>query len=257
MATRDDRETAGGAPRGAPAARAGAAGALLSLLFSLAYVLAQLAEWLGWLGSGGGPHATSTAAGLGWLLIPSLLLGPAFLLLVAGLSAVAPPARRPYALMSLACAAIYAALTGSVYFVQLTIVAPRLAAGGALGPFEVLRFTPFVSPLYAVDILGYAFMSLSAGFAAAALPGVPETRAARLALTAVACVLPFLIGQMVWPVLIWPAASWGVSFPLAAAAMVHLFLRTGGRGMGAQASRGPASLGMSPAADPEAPAEIR
>lgn len=205
---------------------AGAAGAIFSLALSLFYVATQLLEWLGWLGSGGGPHSVSAASGLLWLLIPSLLLGPAYLLLIASLTAAAPQSRKAFGMMALACAAVYAALTGSVYFVQLAIVVPRLAVNHDLGSLEALRFTPFVSPLYAVDILGYAFMSISAGFASAALPHLAGTRTARLLLIAIAALLPFLIGQMFLTSLIWASATWGVSFPLAMAVLARIFINS-------------------------------
>ena len=192
-------------------------------LLSLAYVLAQLLEWWGLFGSAGGPHSSSTAYALVLLLTPSLLLGPAFVLLVASIAARAPAEHRAHAYAALACAAVYAALTGTIYFVQLSIVVPKLASGSGLGPYELLRFVPFTSPLYAVDILGYAFMSVAAGLAAVALPLSRSTRGARWALLAVAAVLPFLVGQMFWPWLIWPASTWGISFPAAAMLLMRHF----------------------------------
>lgn len=187
--------------------------------------MAQLCEWLGWLGSAGGPQSSSTASGLVVLLTPSLLLGPAWLLLVAAIGGIAPPGRGPFAAASLAAAGIYASLTGTVYFLQLTLIVPRLTVGPGLGALDYLRFVPFRSPLYAVDVLGYSFMALSAGLAALALPRMGGARPASWALLAVAATAPFLVGQMIMPALIWPAASWGVSFPLACLLLCRLFLR--------------------------------
>jgi hypothetical protein len=62
--------------------------ATLCTVFSLAYVLAQLAEWVGLLGSSGGPHSRSTAAGLAVLLTPSLLLSVAFVALTVAVHSV-------------------------------------------------------------------------------------------------------------------------------------------------------------------------
>jgi hypothetical protein len=59
----------------------------------------------------------------------------------------------------------YVALISIFYFVQLTFVGPRLARGQVEG-IEVFLFVPFDSFLYAVDILGYSFMSLATLFAA-------------------------------------------------------------------------------------------
>jgi hypothetical protein len=120
---------------------------------SLAYVGAQLLEWLGVLGSAGGPESASTPVGLVVLLLPSLLLGPAYVVLCAAWLAIAAAERRVFGLAALAFAVGYATLTGLVYFVQLTFVAPRLAAG-ATGDIALLLFVPYKSFIFAIDLLG-------------------------------------------------------------------------------------------------------
>lgn len=202
--------------------RWGAISGLAATVLALVYVVGQLAEWAGWLGSGGGPESSSTALGIYVLLTPSLLLGPTFVVLVACVFAAAPPERRAAAAAVLAFAAGYAALTGLVYFVQLTFVAPRLwSADVAVVPF---RFTPFASFLYSADLLGYSWMSLSCGFMALALPpGL--ARAAKAALVGTALVLPFLLLQFVWRELIYIAAAWAVTFPAAAGLLSAWFAR--------------------------------
>lgn len=204
------------------AARVGRAAALLCTALSLAYVAAQLAEWLGWLGSDGGPESSSTPVGLALLLTPSLLLGPSFLVLMASLHASTPAERRVWTQIALAFATAYATLIGLVYFVQLTLVAPRLAEGRVAG-IEPFLFVPFDSFLYAVDLLGYGFMSLSTLFAARALDGAGPERAARRWLTANGLLLPFLVGQMFVQPLIWLAAAWAVTFPASTLALAGCF----------------------------------
>jgi hypothetical protein len=142
--------------------------AALSTALSLAYVVAQLAEWAGLLGSAGGPESASTPFGFFVLLTPSLLLGAAFLVLMVSVHQLADPARKVWSQAAVAFATMYAALTGIVYYVQLTLVAPRLAQGRGAG-IEPFIFVPFDSFLYAVDILGYSFMSVATLFCAAAL----------------------------------------------------------------------------------------
>lgn len=61
-------------------------------------------------------------------------------------------------------------VTSTTYFVQLTLVAHRLAHGDIKG-IEMFVFTPFNSFLYAVDILGYSFMSIATRFAARVFRG--------------------------------------------------------------------------------------
>ena len=153
--------------------RAGFWSAVLATAFSLAYVAGQLAEWLGWLGwlgSRGGPESGSTPLGVVVLLTPSLFLGSSFLVLVVSIHQLAAPDRRVWSHAAVAFATAYAVLISAVYFVQLTLVAPRLARGRMEG-IEVLRFVPFDSFLYAVDVLGYSFMSVSTLFAARVFTG--------------------------------------------------------------------------------------
>lgn len=209
--------------RSAPA-RLGFAAACACALFALAYIGGQLLEWLGLLGSAGGPNAASTALGLALLLTPSLLLGLAFVVLAAALHQLAPAERAAFSQSALAFAIVYATLTGLVYFVQLTLVAPRMASGDVAG-LEPFLFLPYRSFLFAVDLLGYSMMSLATLFAAFALPGERKARSARLALLANGLLLPALALQMFWPWLIWIGALWAISFPAAMILIARLMRR--------------------------------
>jgi hypothetical protein len=192
--------------------RAGFWAAVLATIFSLSYDVGQIAEWLGWLGSGGGPTSASTPLGLAVLLTPSLLLGSSFLVLMVALDDAAPVDRRVWSRTAVAFATIYAALISINYYVQLAWVAPRLAAGRTAG-LEPFLFTPFDSFLYAVDILGYGFMSLATLFGAMVLGRSHQERIVRTFMIANGCILPFLLLQMYWHALIWVATAWAVTFP--------------------------------------------
>ena len=144
--------------------------AVLATVFSVTYVVGQLAEWAGWLGSRGGPESMSTPLGIVVLLTPSLFLGSSFLVLVVSIHQVAAPERRVWSHVAIAFATAYAVLTGVVYFTQLAWVGPRLAQGQAAG-IEPFLFVPFDSFFYAVDILGYSFMSMATLFAAMVFTG--------------------------------------------------------------------------------------
>jgi hypothetical protein len=223
-----DAGTPAKAPSGpAPSVRAlGFWSAVLATVFSVAYVVGQLAEWLGLLGSGGGPESGSTPLGLVVLLTPSLLLGSAYLVLAASIHQLAPPDRKAWSQAALAFATAYAVLISLVYFVQLTLVAPRLA-GGRMEGIEAFRFVPFDSFLYAVDILGYSFMSVSTLFAARVFTGGGPERVARRFLTANGLLLPFLALQMYFHPLIWIASLWAVTFPGSTWALAVIFRRAG------------------------------
>jgi hypothetical protein len=112
------------------------------------------------------------------------------------------------------------------YFVQLTWVAPRLAAGRTQG-IEPFLFTPFDSFLYSVDILGYSFMSVATLFAAKVFTGTGLERVVRVFLTANGLLLPFIALQMYVHWLIWIAALWAVTFPGSTWSLAILFRRTG------------------------------
>lgn len=198
--------------------------ALLATAFALFYVIGQLAEWMGWLGSAGGPESSSTPLGIFVLLTPSLLLGSAFLVLAVSVHQLAPPERRVWSHAAIAFATVYAVLTGLVYYVQLTLVAPRMAEARLEG-IEPFVFVPFDSFLYAVDILGYSFMSLATLFMARVFTGDGPERTARRFLTANGMLLPFLALQMYVPVLIWGGALWAITFPAATWSLALVFRR--------------------------------
>ena len=199
--------------------------AALATFFSVAYVVAQLAEWLGLFGSRGGPSSSSTPLGLIVLLTPSLFLGSSFLLLMVSVHYVAPVDRKIWSHAALAFATAYAVLISTVYFVQLTLVMPRIARGQTAG-IEPFLFVPFDSFLYAVDILGYSFMSVATLLAARVFPGDGLHRTVRWFLTANGLLLPFIALQMYAHSLIWVASLWAVTFPGATLALALLFRRT-------------------------------
>jgi hypothetical protein len=198
--------------------------AVLATAFSITYDLGQLAEWLGWLGSQGGPESSSTPLGFVVLLTPSLFLGSSFLVLVVCIHELATPDRRIWSRIAVVFTTAYAVLISLNYYVLLTFVAPRLAAGRVAG-IEPFLFTPFDSFLYSVDVLGYSFMSVATLFAARVFTGEGLERRARLFLTANGLLLPFLALQIYFHWLIWIAALWAVTFPGSTWTMAIIFRR--------------------------------
>ena len=209
----------------AAARRVGFWSAVLSTIFSIAYVLGQLAEWFGWLGSRGGPESASTPFGIVVLLTPSIFLGSAFLVLAVSINQLAAPEQRVWSQSTVAFATAYAVLISLVYFVQLTLIAPRLARGDTRG-VEPFLFIPFDSFLYAVDILGYTFMSVATLFAARVFTGNGLERVARWFLTANGLLIPFLALQLYYHPLIWIASLWALTFPGSTWSLALLFRRT-------------------------------
>jgi len=199
--------------------------AIACAIFSGAYVVLQLFEWLGLLGSAGGPASASSVTGLALLLTPSLLLGSAFLILMAALHQAAPVGRRAISQAALGFATVYATLISIVYFTQLTLVAPRMAAHDVTG-LEPFLFVPYRTFLFAVDLLGYSMMSIATLLAAFALPAGRFAGSARFALLANGLLVPFLALQMFWPALIWGGTLWGLTFPTAMI-FIALLMRRG------------------------------
>lgn len=199
--------------------------AVLATVFSVTYDVGQIAEWIGLMGSGGGADNPSTPLGIVVLLTPSLFLGSSFLILVVAIHQLASADRKVWSLAAVAFATVYTALISINYFVQLTWVMPRLAAGRTEG-MEQFLFTPFDSFLYSVDILGYSFMSVATLFAARVFTGAGQERVVRMFLTANGLLLPFIALQMYVHWLIWIAALWAVTFPGATWSLAVLFRRT-------------------------------
>ena len=193
-------------------------------MFSIAYVIGQVAEWLGWLGSAGGPQSASTPLGLIVLLTPSLFLGPAFLLVTVSIHELASSDRKIWSHAAVVFATAYTVLISINYFVQLTWVTPRLVAGRTAGIDQFL-FVPFDSFLYAVDILGYSFMSVATLFAAMVFTGKGVQKVARWFLISNGLLLPFIALQMYWHWLIWIAALWAITFPGATWSVAVVFRR--------------------------------
>lgn len=198
--------------------------AVLATIFSITYAVAQIGEWFGLLGSSGGPESSSTPLGIYVLLTPSLLLGSSFLALIAAVHQVSPSDRKVWSLAAFGFATIYATLISINYYVQLAWVAPRLASGRIQG-MEPFLFIPFDSFLYAVDILGYSFMSLATLFAAKVFTGDSQERIVRWFLVANGIVLPFLLFQTYVHSLIWIAAIWAITFPGSTWALAVFFRR--------------------------------
>lgn len=198
--------------------------AVLTTVFSITYIIGQLAEWLGWLGSAGGPASMSTHLGVVVLLTPSILLGSSFLVLLASIHQFAPPEKKVWSQAALAFGTVYAVLISMTYFVQLTFVAPRMIQGRT-DDIGMFLFVPFDSFFYSVDLLGYSFMSIATLFAAPVFKRSGIQGALRLFLLANGLLVPFLVGQLFYPVLIWPAAAWAITFPGATWLLALVFRR--------------------------------
>jgi hypothetical protein len=143
------------------------------------------------------------------IFAPSLALAPCFVVAVAATYDDGLRSQRPWRLAALALAVLYAACVSTVYVNQLGVVLPREMSGEAQG-YALLACCGFRQPLTVIDLLGYTYMSLSTLLLAPTYRGALRWV---LALNGVLAAPIFL--QLFWPQLIWVAAPWLVTFPVA------------------------------------------
>lgn len=84
-----------------------------------------------------------------------LLFGPLVVILFAAIEELASGERRLPARIGLAFAAIFAALTGSNYFVQLSAVRVAIAQDAAAGLEQIVQANPY-SAVAAINVLGWS-----------------------------------------------------------------------------------------------------
>lgn len=146
------------------------------------------------------------------IFAPSLALAPLFAMTMAALYESAPEQRRVFGLAALALAIMYATLVSIVYIIQLGVVIPLMLRGEE-GRVALFTCCGEHQPLTAIDLLGYALMSLSTLLAAGAVS--PKASAQRTWLVLNGLLAPVLVLQLVWPKLIYVGALWLITFPLA------------------------------------------
>ena len=94
---------------------------------------------------------------------PSVFIPAAWVVLMVSVNRWAEDDKRIFSEVAIAFGIVYAALSTSVYFLQLSVAIPKEMAASQVG---ILLWEQPRSFPYAMDILGYTFMSLSALFAA-------------------------------------------------------------------------------------------
>ncbi len=95
-----------------------------------------------------------------WVNFSALLIAPSFVIMMASIHASANQRSRIWAEIALAFSIIYTVIIAQNYFLQMTVVRQNPLA------FEVLTMNPNQkdSVFWALEILGYGFMSLAALF---------------------------------------------------------------------------------------------
>jgi hypothetical protein len=137
----------------------------LNLLFTIGIVAIPASPWSDLEG-----YASTYRAVESLPAIPSLLLGPALVVLMLSIHSYASQEQKILSLSASAFAVVYAALTGLNYFVQLTVVRQSLVAGQIDGLAPFIMANP-QSVTLAIDTLGYFFLFLACLFAAPVFAG--------------------------------------------------------------------------------------
>lgn len=101
--------------------------------------------------------------------LSSFLLAISFMVMMTAVHYITPDEAKIWSHIALALAIVYAALNTSVYYIQLVVV----RTNSLNLPENFVRPLTFLpgTPLFAIDMLGYGFLTLSTFFAAFAFTG--------------------------------------------------------------------------------------
>ena len=190
--------------------------AILTAAFSIAYIIPQLIFMF---------FVTPSAkhVELTWLMAPSLLLAPSFVVLMVSIHYLIHEEKRIWSLIGLAFSIIYAVLVSITYYVQLGVAVPYMIEGRS-DEIAVLVFE-HGSFLFAIGILGYGFQSLATLFVAFAFNhGKLEKWIRWLFIINGFLVLPVTL-QIFLPELVYLAGLWAVTFIVPAILLAIVFKR--------------------------------
>jgi hypothetical protein len=102
--------------------------------------------------------------------IPAFLLAPTVVVLMACIHCVTPEKRQVFSLTGLAFASVYAVIIPANYYLQLFVVHLNLKSGSLEG-LALLSQPNIHSVFFALETLGYAFLSLATLFASQVFSG--------------------------------------------------------------------------------------
>lgn len=174
--------------------------AILALTFALFYSIFQVLSLM---------HLIAKPYDLVAMFIPSLLLAPAFVVVIVSMQYSHSNESKIFGLSAAGFAFIYCILASGVYFTQLTSVIPLQLHNEKVDQLLLFEGTNI---MVAIDCLAYAFMSLSSLFIAFSF-----TNHKRLFLSFFAhgLLLPFIIASFFYPALLAIGALWMITFPWA------------------------------------------
>jgi hypothetical protein len=162
-----------------------------------------------------------------WVNFSALLIAPAFLVLMASLHTYMPPRRKLWSLIALVFSIIYAVIIAQNYFLQMTVVRQNPLA------FDLLTMDPSRndSVFWALEILGYGFMSFAALFISPAFQKVGIENWIRWLFIAngifamIAAVGFVLTANPLHIVSLMSVGVWSITFPIATTLLAIVFKR--------------------------------
>lgn len=141
-------------------------------------------------------------------MFPSIFLAPTFIIVVVTLNNKIEKSKKIWTQLAIPFAIIYAVMVTIVYFVAMTIIIPE-QMDETNKMVEPLLYE-FGSFLYAINVLGYGFMSLSTLFLSFAYSNNKITRFLLLLNGILFIIIPM---QMIFPSLLYVSALQGLTFP--------------------------------------------
>ena len=182
--------------------------AVFCAFFAIAYIAAEGAHLIGWLGTKENIKSYVPR------MLPSILLAIAFVILMVSILNSARSEKRVWAQIGFAFSIIYTVLVSIVYFVVMAVLVPYVERGES-AQVVLLQFKHGTF-LFAIDILGYGFMSLATLFAAPVFGGSNLESWIRRAMIANGLLAPAIVFQIFYPSLWNIALLWAVTFPTTA-----------------------------------------
>jgi hypothetical protein len=159
---------------GVVAARTGFAAALIAATLTVIFIVLSLAfpggEWAGIEAYADDFRTVEVGQ-----LLPVLVLAPVVVILMASIHALSPARQRLFSQVAVVFAAIYAAIIGTNYVLQLVVVRHNIIAG-ELDGLTLLAMPNPRSVFVALEIVGYGFFALMALAAGGAFTGTGRER---------------------------------------------------------------------------------
>lgn len=175
---------------------------LATTVLSIIYIIPQLVI---------GIDLPESPSNLLYILVPSILLAPSFLILMISVHYDASDNKKIWSHIGLIFAAAYFIFVTVVYFVGLTIQLPHTIQGD-LEKYELLKYTP-KSFMTALDALGYATMSLAMLFAAPVFGNSKLQNWIRRMFVATGILAPVIIATQIYPKIAYIGMFWIITFP--------------------------------------------